>query len=161
MPFDLKFKILKFEILFRFLNYLQTKIIHMFFYQRVMHESQNLLWPTHANLVICINELARETSTNIAELGNTIRDMPVSTREGVTNIKGTTDIAGPHRKLQSLSKIIRNPYVDPIKAELLKRVRSMDDDSKLSKEELVEKWLTQDVLIVSIKGVVQGVRNSG
>ena len=56
---------------------------------------------------------------------------------------------------------MRNPCIDPIKAELLKRVRSMDDDSKLSKEELVEKRLTQDALLVSIKGIVQGMRNSG
>lgn len=109
-------------------------------------------------------QLVHKTSANIAELGNTIRDMLVSTREGVTKITGTTDIAGPHRQLQRLSNIIRNPYVDPInvvQAELLKRVRSMDDDSKLSKEELEEKRLIQDALIVSIKGIVQGMRNSG
>ena len=115
----------------------------------------------HVSLIIYINELAHKTSANIAELGNTINDILVSTREGVTKITGTTDIDGPHRQLQRLSYIMRNPYVDPIKAELLKRVRSMDVDSKLSKEELIEKCLTQDSLIVSFKGVVQGMRNSG
>ena len=115
----------------------------------------------HASLVVCINEFAHETTANISELGNAIRDALTSTREGVTKITGTTDVTGPLRLLQRLSNIAHNPHVDPIKAELLKRVRSMDDDSKLSKEELVEKRLTQDALIVSIKGVAKGVRNIG
>ena len=79
--------------------------------------------------------------------------MLASTREGVTKITGTTDVDGPHRQLQRLSNIMRNPHVDPIKAELLKRVRSVDDELKLSKEKLAEKRLMQDALIVSIKGI--------
>jgi len=111
------------------------------------------------------DQLVHKTSENIAKLGDTIRDMLVNTREGVVKITGTTNIAGPHAQLQRLSNIIRNPYVDPInvvQAELLKRLRSMEeDDSKLSKKELEEKNLIQDALIVSINGIVQGMRNSG
>jgi len=111
------------------------------------------------------DQLVQKTSTNIAELGNTIRDMLVSTREGVTKVTGTTDTEGPHSQLQRLSNIIRNPYVDPInvvQAELLKRLRSINaDDSKLSKSELEEKRIIQDALITSINGIVQGMRNSG
>jgi len=111
------------------------------------------------------DQLVHKTSENIAKLGDTIRDMLVNTREGVVKVTGTTNIAGPHAQLQRLSNIIRNPYVDPInvvQAELLRRLRSMEeDDSKLSKKELEEKKLIQDALVFSINGIVQGMRNSG
>ena len=109
------------------------------------------------------DQLAHKTSENIAKLGDTIRDMLVNMREGVVKITGTTNITGPYVQLQCLSNIICNTYVDPInvvQAELLKRLRSMEeDDSKLSKKELEK--LIQDAFTVSINGIAQGMCNSG
>lgn len=106
-----------------------------------------------------------KSTASVAQLGHTIRDMLVNTREGLIKITGTTNVSGPHEQLQRLSNIIRNPYVDPInvvQAELLKRLRSMDEnDTNLSKNDLEEKLVLKDALIVSINGIVQGMRNSG
>merc|ERR1712157_373394 len=108
-----------------------------------------------------------DKSTDVAKLGDSIRGMLVATREAVIKVTGTKDVAGPHIQLQRLSSMIRNPYVDPInvvQTELLKRLRSIETyeaKNSLTKEQMREKQLLQDALLVSINGIVQGMRNSG
>ena len=97
-------------------------------------------------------------------LGEQVRDKLVDTRQAVLDITRSTDVGGAHQALMRASSTVRHPYVDPInvvQAELLRRIRALDVRSDLSKEELEEKELLKDALIVSITGIAQGMRNSG
>jgi phosphoenolpyruvate carboxylase len=97
-------------------------------------------------------------------LGELVREKLVGTRQAVLNITRSTDVGGSHQALMRASSTVRHPYVDPInvvQAELLRRLRALDARSDLSKEELEEKEILKDALIVSITGIAQGMRNSG
>lgn len=97
-------------------------------------------------------------------LGEQVRDKLVDTRQSVLDITRSTDVGGAHAALMRASSTVRHPYVDPInvcQAELLRRLRALDQRSDLSKEEKEEKELLKDALIVSITGIAQGLRNSG
>lgn len=99
-----------------------------------------------------------------ATLGEEVRQKLVETRRAVCAVTETTDVAGVHVALMRASSTIRHPYVDPInviQAELLKRNRAMEMRDNLSPEELEEKEILKDALIISINGVAQGMRNSG
>lgn len=82
------------------------------------------------------------------------------------DISGEQDISGPHVQLMRASSTIRNPYVDSInvvQAEILKVLRSMpeDDSPDLTPELKAVKNIRTDALLLSIKGVAQGMKNSG
>jgi len=97
-------------------------------------------------------------------LGEQVREKLVGTRQAVLNITRSTDVGGSHQALMRASSTVRHPYVDPInvvQAELLRRLRALDARSDPSKEELEEKEILKDALIVSITGIAQGMRNSG
>jgi len=99
-------------------------------------------------------------------LGDEVRQKLVETRKAVIDVSGATEISGPHIQLMRASSTIRNPYVDSInlvQAEILKVLRSMpEDDSPELTPELKEiKNLRNDALLLSIKGIAQGMRNSG
>lgn len=97
-------------------------------------------------------------------VGEAVREKLVGTREAVLDITRSSDVAGAHSALMRASSTVRHPYVDPInvvQAELLRRLRALDARSDLSNEELEEKELLKDALIVSITGIAQGMRNSG
>jgi len=103
---------------------------------------------------------------SLMSLGEEVRQKLVETRQAVIDVSGATEISGPHIQLMRASSTIRNPYVDSInlvQAEILKVLRSMpEDDSPALSPELKEiKRLREDALKLSIKGIAQGMRNSG
>jgi len=103
---------------------------------------------------------------SLMSLGDEVRQKLVETRKAVIDVSGATEISGPHIQLMRASSTIRNPYVDSInlvQAEILKVLRSMpEDDSPELTPELKEiKNLRNDALLLSIKGIAQGMRNSG
>lgn len=136
-------------------------------------------WPWFREIISLISMLISKTDFSITKnyddllvdpsltsLGDEIRDKLVETRQAVIDISGAQEISGPHVQLMRASSIIRNPYVDSInvvQAELLKVLRSMpDDDSPDLTPELKElKNIRVDALLLSIKGIAQGMKNSG
>lgn len=105
--------------------------------------------------------------SKLTNLGDEVRDKLVETRQAVIDVSGAQgDISGPHIQLMRASSMIRNPYVDSInvvQAEILKVLRSMpeDDSPKLTPELKEIKDVRTDALLLSIKGIAQGMKNSG
>ena len=136
-------------------------------------------WPWFREIISLISMLISKTDFSITKnyddllvdpslmsLGTEVRQKLVETRQAVIDVSGATDISGPHIQLMRASSTIRNPYVDSInlvQAEILKVLRSMpEDDSPELTPELKEiKNLREDALKLSIKGIAQGMRNSG
>jgi phosphoenolpyruvate carboxylase len=105
-----------------------------------------------------------EASGGLLELGEEVRRKLVQTRQAVLNVTESKDYAGAHVALMRASNVIRFPFLDPInvcQAEILKRLRALDSKERLSQEELDEKFILGDALILSITGIAQGLRNSG
>ena len=105
--------------------------------------------------------------SKLTNLGDEVRDKLVETRQAVIDVSGAQgDISGPHIQLMRASSMIRNPYVDSInvvQAEILKVLRSMPEDGspKLTPELKEIKDVRTDALLLSIKGIAQGMKNSG
>ncbi len=136
-------------------------------------------WPWFREIISLISMLISKTDFSITKnyddllvdpslmsLGEEVRQKLVETRQAVIDVSGATDISGPHIQLMRASSTIRNPYVDSInlvQAEILKMLRSMpeDDSPELSPEMKEIKNLREDALKLSIKGIAQGMRNSG
>ena len=102
----------------------------------------------------------------LMSLGDEMRDKLVETRQAVIDVSGAKEISGPHVQLMRASSTIRNPYVDSInvvQAEILKVLRSMPDDNSpdLTPELKNIKDIRTDALLLSIKGIAQGMKNSG
>ena len=101
---------------------------------------------------------------DLLRLGDEVREKLVQTRQSILDVTQSKDVAGVHVALQRASSLIRHPFVDPlnvIQAELLKRLRALDDKATLSPEEEADQQVLQDALVVSISGIAQGMRNSG
>ena len=101
---------------------------------------------------------------DLLRLGDEVREKLVQTRQSILDVTQSKDVAGVHVALQRASSLIRHPFVDPlnvIQAELLKRLRALDDKETLSPEEEADQQVLQDALVVSISGIAQGMRNSG
>mmetsp|Transcript_5299 Transcript_5299/g.6173 ORF Transcript_5299/g.6173 Transcript_5299/m.6173 type:complete len:1002 (+) Transcript_5299:191-3196(+) len=99
-------------------------------------------------------------------LGEEVRDKLVQTRQAVLAVTQSTKVAGAHVALLRSSSTIRHPYVDPInivQAEILKRLRSFDQKEKGAHNgnELEQRELLKDALVVSVTGVAAGMCNSG
>mmetsp|Transcript_19477 Transcript_19477/g.45310 ORF Transcript_19477/g.45310 Transcript_19477/m.45310 type:complete len:125 (+) Transcript_19477:3-377(+) len=97
-------------------------------------------------------------------LGREVREKLVRTRQAVQAVTQSKDVGGSHFAFLLASSTIRHPYVDPInvvQAELLKRLRTINQKKSLTIAEKEEKEVLQDALTVSISGVAQGMRNSG
>jgi phosphoenolpyruvate carboxylase len=116
---------------------------------------------------ICTNydrQLVDKTG-GLAELGEQVRSKLVQTRQAVLKVTESKEYAGAHVALMRASNVIRFPFLDPLNAcqvEILKRLRTLDkNNGKLSQDELEEKLILQDALSISIKGIAQGLRNSG
>lgn len=136
-------------------------------------------WPWFREIISLISMLISKTDFSITKnyddllvdpslmsLGEEVRQKLVETRQAVIDVSGATEISGPHIQLMRASSTIRNPYVDSInlvQAEILKVLRSMpeDDSPELSPEMKEIKNLREDALKLSIKGIAQGMRNSG
>ncbi len=136
-------------------------------------------WPWFREIISLISMLISKTDFSITKnyddllvdpslmsLGEEVRQKLVETRQAVIDVSGATEISGPHIQLMRASSTIRNPYVDSInlvQAEILKVLRSMpeDDSPELSPEIKEIKNLREDALKLSIKGIAQGMRNSG
>mmetsp|Transcript_21367 Transcript_21367/g.42690 ORF Transcript_21367/g.42690 Transcript_21367/m.42690 type:complete len:141 (+) Transcript_21367:3009-3431(+) len=136
-------------------------------------------WPWFREIISLISMLLSKTDFSITKnydellvdpelmsLGDEVRTMLVETRQAVIDVSGSKDISGPHVQLMRASSMIRNPYVDSInvvQAELLKVLRAMpaDDSSDLTPELKEIKKVRIDALLLSIKGIVQGMKNSG
>jgi phosphoenolpyruvate carboxylase len=136
-------------------------------------------WPWFREIVSLISMLISKTDFSITKnydellvepklmsLGDEIRDKLVETRQAVIDVSGTKEISGPHVQLMRASSKIRNPYVDSInvvQAEILKMLRSMPDDDSpdLTPEMKNIKDIRTDALLLSIKGIAQGMKNSG
>jgi phosphoenolpyruvate carboxylase len=100
----------------------------------------------------------------LLELGDEVRAKLVQTRLAVLNITESKDYAGAHVALMRASNVIRFPFLDPVnvcQAEILKRLRALNNQERLSEAELDEKFVLGDALILSISGIAQGLRNSG
>jgi phosphoenolpyruvate carboxylase len=100
----------------------------------------------------------------LLELGEEVRSKLVQTRLAVLNITESKDYAGAHVALMRASNVIRFPFLDPVnvcQAEILKRLRALNNQERLSEAELDEKYVLGDALILSISGIAQGLRNSG
>jgi phosphoenolpyruvate carboxylase len=105
-----------------------------------------------------------EASGGLLELGEEVRKKLVQTRQAVLNVTESKDYAGAHVALMRASNVIRFPFLDPInvcQAEILRRLRALDGKERLGQEELDEKFVLGDALILSITGIAQGLRNSG
>ena len=136
-------------------------------------------WPWFREIISLISMLISKTDFSITKnyddllvdpqlmsLGDEVRYKLVETRQAVIDISGAQDISGPHVQLMRASSTIRNPYVDSInvvQADILKVLRSMpDDDSpELTAELRRIKNIRTDALLLSIKGIAQGMKNSG
>ena len=136
-------------------------------------------WPWFREIISLISMLISKTNFSITKnyddllvdpslmsLGDEVRNKLVETRQAVIDISGAKDISGPHVQLMRASSLIRNPYVDSInvvQAEILKVLRSMpeDDSPDLTAELRVIKNIRTDALLLSIKGIAQGMKNSG
>jgi len=135
-------------------------------------------WPWFRELTDLIAMIVSKTDFSISKnydtqlvkdeellrLGDEVRNKLVQTRQAVLQVTQSKDVAGVHVALQRASSLIRHPYVDPlnvIQAELLKRLRAVNELESLTAEEEEEKLVLQDALVVSINGIAQGMRNSG
>eukprot|EP00804_Cyclotella_cryptica_P020727 CCRYP_003522-RD/>CCRYP_003522-RD protein AED:0.08 eAED:0.08 QI:1038/1/1/1/1/0.88/9/144/747 len=136
-------------------------------------------WPWFREIISLISMLLSKTDFSITKnyddllvdpdlmsLGNEVRNKLVETRQAVIDVSGAKDISGPHVQLMRASSIIRNPYVDSInvvQAEILKVLRNMpeDDSPDLTPELKAIKSIRNDALLLSIKGIAQGMKNSG
>jgi phosphoenolpyruvate carboxylase len=137
-------------------------------------------WPWFREIISLISMLISKTDFSITKnydellveskltnLGDEVRDKLVETRQAVIDVSGAQgDISGPHIQLMRASSMIRNPYVDSInvvQAEILKVLRSMPEDGspKLTPELKEIKDVRTDALLLSIKGIAQGMKNSG
>jgi len=136
-------------------------------------------WPWFREIISLISMLVSKTDFSITKnydellvdpslmsLGDEVRNKLVETRQAVIDVSGTQDIGGPHIQLMRASSTIRNPYVDSInvvQAELLRVLRSMpeDDSPDLTPELQKVKNTRIDALLLSIKGIAQGMKNSG
>lgn len=136
-------------------------------------------WPWFREIISLISMLVSKTDfsitknyddllvdSNLRSLGDEVRNKLVETRQAVIDVSGATDISGPHVQLMRASSTIRNPYVDSInvvQAEILKVLRSMpeDDSPDLTPELRTIKNYRTDALLLSIKGIAQGMKNSG
>ena len=136
-------------------------------------------WPWFREIISLISMLISKTDFSITKnyddllvdeklmsLGDEVRQKLIETRKAVIDVSGATEISGPHIQLMRASSTIRNPYVDSInlvQAEILKVLRSMpeDDSPDLTPELKKIKDLRNDALVLSIKGIAQGMRNSG
>jgi len=101
-----------------------------------------------------------ERKEELIKLGVNVRRKLEETRRAVLAVQQSKSFKGPHVQIVRASSTIRAPYIDPInivQAELLKRLRSMDENG----EESEEKTLLSNALLVSINGIAQGLRNSG
>jgi phosphoenolpyruvate carboxylase len=79
------------------------------------------------------------------------------TREMVLQITGQKEILD-HVPVIQESIRLRNPYVDPlsfIQVDLLGKLRSKEDESEESKEEVLEQ------VLLTINGIAAGLRNTG
>mmetsp|Transcript_12212 Transcript_12212/g.21423 ORF Transcript_12212/g.21423 Transcript_12212/m.21423 type:complete len:442 (-) Transcript_12212:300-1625(-) len=136
-------------------------------------------WPWFREIISLISMLISKTDFSITKnyddllvdpslmsLGNEVREKLVETRKAVIDVSGAQEISGPHVQLIRASSVIRNPYVDSInvvQAEILKMLRSMpaDDSPDLTPELKDIKRIRSDALLLSIKGIAQGMKNSG
>lgn len=136
-------------------------------------------WPWFRETIDLITMILSKTDFSIAEnydtqlvdptpellgLGREVREKLVQTRQAVLDVTQSKDVGGSHMALLRASSQIRHPYVDPVnvvQAELLKRLRGLDKRNDLGADELEQKEILKDALIVSITGVAQGMRNSG
>lgn len=110
------------------------------------------------------DQLVDKTTDELMKLGEEVRGKLVQTRQATLQVTKSKSVAGIHVALQRASSMIRHPYVDPInviQAELLKRLRAMNQREDLTQEEEEEKQTLQDALVISINGIAQGMRNSG
>ena len=104
------------------------------------------------------DDILVDKTPDLLALGDEVREKLVETRQMVLEVSGSKGYGGPHVQLLRASSKLRNPYVDSIncvQAELLKELRNM------SEEESEIRRIRQDALVVSIKGIAQGMKNSG
>ena len=137
-------------------------------------------WPWFREIISLISMLVSKTDFSITKnyddllvepglmsLGDEVRNKLVETRQAVIDVSGSSaGVSGPHVQLMRASSTIRNPYVDSInvvQAELLKVLRSMpeDDSPDLTPELKKIKSIRVDALLLSIKGIAEGMKNSG
>ena len=99
------------------------------------------------------------TDANDKELGNELRLKLQEATDAVLSVSGNKQLQ-QHNPVLLRSLYVRNPYVDVlniIQAELLKRIRSVEDN-EINQTEIDE---LSDALLITINGVSAGMRNSG
>lgn len=127
-------------------------------FRTIIHLIMMILTKTDISINKTYDEILCHDNADHVKLGNEVRDKLKESREVVLDVSGATNFAGPYSDIQRLATQIRVPYLDPINClqiELLKELRGMGD------EESVIKNIRTDALMVSIKGIAQGMGNSG
>jgi len=105
-----------------------------------------------------------DKTADLLKLGEEVRKNLVQTRQAVLAVTESKEFSGAHVALMRASNTIRFPFLDPInvcQAEILKRLRALDEKDSLSSAEKEDRRALQDALVVSINGIAQGMRNSG
>ncbi|CAM9791208.1 unnamed protein product, partial [Discosporangium mesarthrocarpum] len=91
------------------------------------------------------------------ELGQELRRRLDSTADSVLSVSGAKELISSNPLLQ-WQLTLRNPYVDPInimQAHILQRLRTGEFSSHQEEQKL------QDALVITMKGIAGGMRNTG
>eukprot|EP01041_Mallomonas_annulata_P005192 gene5192-10384_t len=128
-------------------------------------------WPWFKTLIDLFEMILVKSEPKIAEnydhqlvtdeaslaLGKELRDKLEKTSQAVLAVSGNPHLQANNPQLLK-SLLVRNPYVDALnimQAELLRRLRSNETYTD------EERTVMQDALLITINGVVNGMRNSG
>jgi phosphoenolpyruvate carboxylase len=134
-------------------------------------------WPWFATLIDLLEMILVKSDIHIAanydqqlvrdsdslQLGQELREKMKLTIDSVLQVSGNQQLQQKnHVLLRSLT--VRNPYIDPlnvIQAELLKRLRALNESNDKSEVKEKERQVMQDALLITINGIANGMRNSG
>mmetsp|Transcript_9814 Transcript_9814/g.9911 ORF Transcript_9814/g.9911 Transcript_9814/m.9911 type:complete len:939 (+) Transcript_9814:116-2932(+) len=128
-------------------------------------------WPWFRTMIDLLEMILVKADSKIAEnydiqlvndpeslaLGQELREKLKLTTQTILEVSGHPHLQSSNPSLLA-SLGVRNPYLDPLnilQAELLKRLRS---ENQYSDEETV---VMRDALLITINGIVAGLRNSG
>ena len=120
------------------------------FFQSTIELLEMVLAKAEARIAAYYDRLL--VSDELRDLGEELRARLQRTSQLVLRVTGHSRLLENNHALRR-SIDVRNPYVDPInvvQAELLRRMRAIDDDASLC-----------DAFVVTVNGIAAGMRNTG
>lgn len=126
------------------------------FFGAMLGNVQNAMGKADMGIAALYAELVEDKGLR-AQIFGTIREEFERTRDWILELTGQGEMLDQEPVLQHSIRV-RNPYVDPlnfIQVELLRRLRTLADDERAEREELV------DAMVVTINGIAAGLRNTG